>query len=254
MSDGALSEDDIVKMLSNDSNEELKEIVEKSSYLSKEDKDDYTFLLNVLDNADNKKNQEFSLENRELKFSVEQVNKISVIYEKFASLAAKRIYDKIKCAVFVNFASVNQLTVKEFSLCLPTPTLLGFFNMLNGNCVVEIDTITAFAIIDMFHQKTLETTKSLSELNENDKSIIKELFIDLMQDMKEAWKDIINIQPKLVKIKSNPKSIDIAAAEEMTAIITLQTKIIDVFSSNPADGMINICLPYSVFEDVLEKL
>ena len=56
------------------------------------------------------------------------------------------------------------------------------------------------------------------------------------------------LEPRLERIETNAQFAQIVEPNEMTAIVTLKLSIGNV------DGMINVCLPYSTMENVIEKL
>jgi flagellar motor switch protein FliM len=64
----------------------------------------------------------------------------------------------------------------------------------------------------------------------------------------KAWSEIINIQPRLIKIETDPKSIKNISNEERVVLVILEPNILGV------ERMINICFPYNTIESILEKL
>jgi flagellar motor switch protein FliM len=66
--------------------------------------------------------------------------------------------------------------------------------------------------------------------------------------LREPWQNVVNIQPRLERIETNPQFAQLIPPTEMIAIVTLSVKIGDV------EGLINIILPFSTLEDVMDKL
>jgi len=244
MSDGALSQDDINKMLRGEI--DLNE-VSKNSDIPKEDMD---LLLNAMNVYEKKKAEESNSETRLLKFTDDQLNKIGVIFGYFAQMAMNNLPGVLNCPVNMRVDTVNQITVNEFSRCIPTPTTLGFINMepLKGDVVIEIDSNSTFAVIDIVRFGRTGVIKSYQEITNNEVTIINNLFAYILEFTRLAWSGIINIQPKLLKLETDPQTIKIAPASEMTALVTLAVNIAGI------DGMINFCIPYPVIEPVLGKM
>ena len=68
------------------------------------------------------------------------------------------------------------------------------------------------------------------------------------QLLREPWKNVVDINPVLNRMETNPQFAQVIAPNDMIAIITLNMKIGDV------EGFVNICLPFFTLEEVMDKL
>lgn len=66
--------------------------------------------------------------------------------------------------------------------------------------------------------------------------------------IKEAWSNVIDINPKLDKIEVNPQFAQIIPHNETIALITMNLEI------GQREGLMNICVPYLLIEPILDKL
>ena len=78
--------------------------------------------------------------------------------------------------------------------------------------------------------------------------ILEKIIVLCMQLMKDPWKNVVDIDPYLERIETNPQFAQIIAPNDMIAIVTMNVKIGDV------EGFMNICLPFVTVEDVMDKL
>jgi flagellar motor switch protein FliM len=69
-----------------------------------------------------------------------------------------------------------------------------------------------------------------------------------MQLMREPWKNVLDINPMLDRLETNPQFAQIISPNDMIAIVTLNMKIGDV------EGIMTICLPYFTLEDIMDRL
>ena len=69
-----------------------------------------------------------------------------------------------------------------------------------------------------------------------------------MQLLREPWKNVVEINPVLDRIETNPQFAQIIAPSDMIAIVTLNIKIGEV------EGLMNICLPYFTLESIMDNL
>jgi flagellar motor switch protein FliM len=147
-------------------------------------------------------------------------------------------------------ASVDQLTLGELYRTIPVPTTLGVINMepLQGGAILEIDPLVTFAILDGIRGIKGKAPDPRQQMTDNEEYLMKGVYAHLLENLREAWSEVIVLRPRLVKIETDPKFIKIAPPAEMTALVTLEAKI------GGAMGMLNLCIPYPVIEPVLGKL
>ena len=258
MSDGALSLDEIVDLLkgvdmaAKGAAKNPDAGSDASSETSVLSKDDISILLNAINVADAAKTaqEEKDFGERPNKFSKKHINEISIIHEKFALMAIKELSELVRTQVNLEVASVDQLFMDEFNRCIPVPSVIAVVSMepLKGNIIIEIDPSMTSAIINKIGGGTGGKHKQWYELDMKEKKIIGDIFICLLKKLREAWAEVIDLSPRLVKVEPDPKFIRDYPPTEWLALVTLQTKVWDV------ESMINICIPFPVIEPVLEKL
>ena len=184
------------------------------------------------------------------KFSKEQIRTMSIIHEMFARLATTCLSAQLRSMVHVHVASVDQLTYEEFIRSIPTPTTLAIINFhpLHGNAIMEIDPSITFSIIDRLAGGTGEEIKSQHELTDIEQSLMEEIIVRLLDNLREAWTQVIDLQPKLAQIDTNPQFAQIVPPTEMIVLVTFEARVDDI------EGMINLCIPYITIETVIERL
>ena len=184
------------------------------------------------------------------KFSKEQIRTISSISETFARFTTTSLSVQLRSMVHVHVASIEQVTYEEFIHGVPTPTTLAIVNMapLKGSAILEISSDATFAIIDRILGGTGEGTKSQHELTNIECIIMEKVISGLLENLGEAWTQVIDLKPRLVQIDTNPQFAQIVPPMEMGILIGLAVKIGDV------EGWINIFYPYSIAADIMDKL
>jgi len=231
--------------------------------------DEVNDILKKIDAANvGKTAEETGAQIRQEKFTREHLRGISIIFEKFARTASKNLSQKLGVTVNITVASIDQLTVDEFYRSIPVPTTLALVGMepLKTGAIFEIDPSITFAIIDIICGRKAGTpteptgrrfpsctTKPCRELTDDEEKVIKDIYELLLEDIKQAWAEIIDMRLTLEKIEPDPKFIKLAPPSEMTALITLEVKI-ERHASAGIQGMINYCIPFPVIEPILEKV
>jgi flagellar motor switch protein FliM len=91
----------------------------------------------------------------------------------------------------------------------------------------------------------LEKVRDFSEI---ELSIIERIFNVCTNLLREPWANVIQLQPRLLRIETNSQFAQIISPSEMISIVTLNIRIGNI------EGMMNLCLPYVCLEKVIDKL
>ncbi|MCK5200101.1 MAG: flagellar motor switch protein FliM, partial [Spirochaetales bacterium] len=183
------------------------------------------------------------------KFSKEQIRTVSIMHETFARLTTTAMSAQLRSLVNVHVASVDQLTYEEFIRSIPNPTTLGIINMdpLKGSAVLEIDPAITFSIIDRLFGGKGEGTKVNRDLSDIEQSVMENIIVRILGNLREAWSQVIDLRPRLGQIETNPQFAQIVPPTEMVVLVTLETKVGEV------EGMMNFCIPYLTIEPIISK-
>ena len=187
---------------------------------------------------------------RPAKFSKEHLRTLEIIYEHYGRLISTNLPVYLRKNVQVSVASSETVTFSEFTNALSNPVILGIvdFNPLNGNAIIELSSNLGFAMIDRMlggQGVPLEKSRDFSDI---EMTILQKLMVICMQLMREPWRNVAEINPRMERIETNAQFAQVIAPSDMVAIISLSVKI------GEAEGFMNICLPYFTLEDVMDKL
>lgn len=193
------------------------------------------------------KNYDFA---RPAKFSKEHLRTLEIIYEHYGRLVSTNLPVYLRKNVQVSVMSSETVVFSEFSNALANPVILGIVNFhpLPGSIIVELQANLGFAMVDrMLGGQGLPLDKS-RDFSAIELTIIEKMMVLCMQLMKDPWKNVIDVDPFLERIETNPQFAQIISPTDMIAIVTLNIKIGDV------EGFMNVCLPYFTVETVMDKL
>jgi flagellar motor switch protein FliM len=187
---------------------------------------------------------------RPAKFSKEHLRTLEIIYEHYGRLLSTNLPLYLRKNVQISVASSETVVFSEFSNALSNPAILGIVNFapLQGTIIIELAPNLGFAMIDRMlggQGIPIDKTRDFSEI---ELTIIDKVLVMCMQLMKDPWRNVVEIDPFLERIETNPQFAQIIAPNDMIAIVTLSVRVGDV------EGFMNICLPYFTVEDVMDKL
>ncbi len=187
---------------------------------------------------------------RPAKFSKEHLRTLEIIYEHYGRLVSTNLPVYLRKNVQVNVASSETVTFSEFTNALSNPIIMGVVNFvpLVGNIIVDLSTNLGYTIVDRMLGGSGEPLEKNREFSEIELTIIEKILVICMQLMREPWKNVLEINPVLERLETNPQFAQIIAPNDMVAIVTLNVKIGEV------QGFMNMCLPFSTLEDIMDKL
>lgn len=193
------------------------------------------------------KNYDFA---RPVKFSKEHLRTLEIIFEHYARLLSTNLPVYLRKTVQVEVMSSETVTYSEFANAMSNPVLLGIVNFapLSGNIIIDIAENIGYTIIDRMLGGAGVPLDRVREFSEIELLILERIYNICVNFLPEPWSSVCEITPRLERIETNSQFAQIVSPTEMIALVTLNMKIGDV------EGLINICLPFTTLESVMDNL
>ncbi|CAM3356318.1 flagellar motor switch protein FliM [Marinicrinis lubricantis] len=187
---------------------------------------------------------------RAVRFSKDHIRSLTRIHENFARYLTTYFSAQLRTFVQINVVQVEQLPYDEFIRSIPKLTILNIFEAapLEGRMVLEVNPNVAFAMLDRLLGGSGTAPSKVSALTEIETNVMERIFSKAFDSLQEAWKTVIDIEPRMEALETNPQFMQIVSPNETIALISLSTKIGDT------TGMINLCIPHVVIEPVMARL
>ncbi|MGI5921885.1 MAG: flagellar motor switch protein FliM [Syntrophomonadaceae bacterium] len=184
------------------------------------------------------------------KFSKDQIHTLQVIYENYSRSLGTYLSAQLRASVQLEVLSVEQLTYEEFIRSIPNPTILGIFSLypLEGSAIIEINPNLGFAFLDRLLGGPGLSPARTRGLTEIERTVMERLVQLMLDHLREPWEGIIEMEPGLERIETNPQFTQLVSPSEIMMIVSLETKMGDIL------GMINMCVPFLVLEPIMSKL
>lgn len=187
---------------------------------------------------------------RAVRFSKDHIRSLTRIHENFARYLTTYFSAQLRTFVQINVVQVEQLPYDEFIRSIPKMTILNIFEAepLEGRMVLEVHPNVAFAMLDRLLGGAGTSPSKINALTEIETIVMERIFSKAFDSLQEAWKNVIELQPRLEALETNPQFMQIVSPNETIALISLTTKIGDT------TGMINLCIPHVVIEPIMHRL
>lgn len=181
----------------------------------------------------------------------EQMRALQTMHEGFSRNYGAALSALLRTIVDVKLTSVDQLTYSEFVFSLENPTCFNLINAepLEGQLILDINPSLLFPIIDRLLGGSADTStagrRPLTEIELRLTGRITSLFLD---EVKNAWMNVIELNPVVDHVESNPQLVQIVPPNEVVVLISFELTLGDV------RGMMNLCIPFNAIERISSKL
>lgn len=193
------------------------------------------------------KNYDFS---RPFKFSKVHLRTLEIVFEHYCRLLSTHMPAYLRVAVQAEVVNSEAVVYSEFSNALSNPVLLGMidFEPLEGNIIIEVSDNIGYAIIDRMLGGAGVPLEKKREFTEIERVILERIFTIITNLLQDPWENVVRINPRFTRIETNSQFAQIISPNEMVALVTMNIKI------GNTEGMMNICIPYSCIEPVIDRL
>lgn len=205
--------------------------------------------VNDIPDAEEKQVKDYDFK-RPAKFSKEHLRTLEIIYEHYGRLLSTNLPLYIRKNVTVDVLNSETVTFSEFSNALSNPVILGIidFQPLSGTIILEIQPTLGFSFIDRMlggEGTPLDRSRPFTDI---EMPLLEKLETLCMQLMIEPWENVVEIEPVLERIETNPQFAQVISPTDMIAIVTLNVKFGEV------EGLMNVCLPFFTLESIMDRL
>jgi flagellar motor switch protein FliM len=180
----------------------------------------------------------------------DQLRAIHLLHENFARSLASSLSAYLRAYVIVNLVSVEQISFKEFTQCLPSPTCMTSLGMkpFEGNAVLELNPALVFPIIEMLLGGSGKVSAKLTrEITEIEQSILDGLLRIILQNLKLAWHSVTNLEFTIESHETEPALLQILAPNEALVAISMEVR------TGENSGLMNIGIPSIIIKMLRQK-
>ncbi|MEJ7616057.1 MAG: flagellar motor switch protein FliM [Pyrinomonadaceae bacterium] len=183
------------------------------------------------------------------RISKEKIRSLYLLHDMFSHSLSTSVPIFLRAISDITLISVEQQAYVEYIYGLPDPTAIFTIAMrpLQGLAILELGPSIAFPVIDRMlggAGKPLQETRALTEIEQK----ILEGFLKLItDDLKESWKQIIELDIQIVGRETRPQLLQIVSPNEVMITIVFHLQIAD------AVGTMSLSIPATMLEPVMDE-
>lgn len=184
------------------------------------------------------------------KFSKDHIRTLELVHDNFARIISNYLTAQVRKSVKVKVETVEQVSYEEFIHSVQNPTILTLFKLppLTGTLLFETNPEFSYQIIDILLGGTGERKVTSAEFSDIDKNIMHQVISGLLSNLVLAWEDIMEVEPEIESIETNPAINQTLSPNEPVALIVFSVEM------GKSTTFINLCIPYLSIEKLLYKL
>jgi flagellar motor switch protein FliM len=181
--------------------------------------------------------------------SKEQLRSLYLLHDLFAHSLSSSLPIFLRAISEVTLISVEQQAYVEYLYGLPDPTAIFTLAMdpLQGVAILELNPSIAFPVIDRMLGGQGEAISVPRAVTEIEQRILEGFLKIVIDDLREAWKPLIELDLQITGRETRPQMLQIVAPNEVVLAIVFQIQI------GEARGMMSLCLPAITLEPILQK-
>jgi flagellar motor switch protein FliM len=181
----------------------------------------------------------------------DQLRTIHLLHENFARSLSSSLSAYLRSYAVVNLISVEQLSFREFTQSLPSPTSLVVLGMkpYDGSGVLEINPSLVFPVLEMILGGSGKSSRGISrETTDIEQSILDGFLRVILNDLRAAWISVASIEFSIDSHEAEPQLLQFLAHNEAVVAISIEVKI------GETSGLMNLGIPSITVKMLRQKL
>lgn len=205
------------------------------------------------DNADDDYKKGYKLYNfrRPDKFSKDHLRALQDVHREFSRQISLVLTAYLRMHIEIDVVSTDQLTYDEFMRSMPSPITIGIFelNPLPGQILLGVSFEVLSCIVDRMLGGVGISENRQRELTDIEEALAKKVIERTVKTLESAWSTVLPVQAEVIGLDNSYQMIQVATSGEIVALITFEVQIAGKYF-----GLISLCFPYPVLENVLAHL
>ena len=181
----------------------------------------------------------------------DQMRAMHSLHEALARNFGAAISGMLRTMIEVKLLSVDQLTYSEFVFSLDNPSCFNVLKAdpLDGNWILDIAPSLSYAIIDRMLGGDPKPNDTLRRpLTEIENRLIGRVVDIFLNQLKESWENIVELELNVESVESNPQLVQIVPPNEVVILVGFELML------GQNRGMLNLCIPFNTIEHYNSKL
>jgi len=173
------------------------------------------------------------------RISKDLIRSLHMLHSHFSRSLSASLSNYLRNASEVTLSTIEQVTYGEFLKRVQDPTLYCAisFQPMRGTAALEISPSLCLPMIDLLLGGPGSPPSENRPLTEIESNILEGVVGLLLRDLKEAWRSVIELDPKVEGVETKPTMLQLFPAGEAVVAVEFDVKM----AQN--QGRLQLCLP-----------
>ncbi|MES9904074.1 MAG: flagellar motor switch protein FliM [Sedimenticola sp.] len=177
---------------------------------------------------------------------------LEMVNERFSRYFRTTLFNLLRRSASITASGVQMLKFSEFVHSLYVPTSLNLMQVepLRGKGLCVLDPKLVFNVVDNYFGGSgrFEAKLEGREFTPTEIRVTMILLASLFQDLREAWKPVMELQFKYLSTETNPQFANIVSPSDVVVVTTFHIEM------DSGGGDLHVCMPYAMIEPIRDLL
>ena len=182
-------------------------------------------------------------------FSQDQMRVLNQVHEAFARDLSVYLSAQLRTIVDITLTALDQVLYSEFVISSAPPSALFVVDLKDAHhqAVIELDPRFVIFTVEKLFGGSGEFMKRPREISQIEQRIMGKVMTRAYEELENAWAQVAEMKFVEASFESNSEFVQIIPGSEPAIVATFEVTVYDQRS------FINICYPYLLMEDALDK-
>ncbi len=174
---------------------------------------------------------------------------LATVSDSFAKQSALAISNYYRSTVSITPMGLEHVLFRDYIGKVPKPSCIAIVNLppLRGQAILNIDANLIFAVVDRMMGGGGKAINRIREFTEIEFRISERIVEKMLGDLTIGAKRFIDLDTSMSRIENNPEFVNICPGMDRVVSLLFEMGLPNL------KGMMNICIPVSAFEPVIES-
>jgi flagellar motor switch protein FliM len=184
------------------------------------------------------------------KFSKEQIRTLQMIHENFTRQVSSTLSAYLRTTSQIQLVHIEQGSFGDFIQNIPSPSYTNIIKMspLPNRVLLALDPNTAIIAVDRLLGGLGNPISEEHQITDIEQSLIIEVVDYFIQGLKDAWKNVIDLNIVIEETTLNPQFAQVALPSDAAVFMAFELKV------RESSGMMSIVIPYAVLKPIVSEL
>ncbi len=181
-----------------------------------------------------------------------RIPNLDILLDVFAKNFSIALTNQLQRTFTINRLEITSSTFQDSLLELKDQGAIGIYSIdpLKYGCLFHFDTLLSFTLLEIMlgSSSSVDSIALNRNLTTIEINVLKSIMASIGSDLQRAFKQVVAIEPQLIKVENNFRLVNIVDSETEVLVTRFQLKV------GQQKGEMRLIIPYLTLEPIREKI